>query len=297
MSHKLTLINVSEPIAVEYQGTKSKFWYSGENRSFLFKEGKIHGENWAEIIASELARLLELPSAYYLPAVNGEKRGVSTETFINEDNNERLIFANELFSRLHSDYETHKTWKQKEYELGTAFVILEKLSISKFELTCECNKYGLSPVEQFVGYLIFDCLIANQDRHHENWGLIKKQDGLILAPSYDHASSLACRESEDKRKIRLITKDKNFNIDCFATKAKTPFYNYSQEILKNRAVALECKRSYSRGTGYWKDRIGGITRNDIVTILDMLPDDWMTPIEKEFTIRLLEINRDFISAI
>jgi serine/threonine protein kinase HipA of HipAB toxin-antitoxin module len=44
----------------------------------------------------------------------------------------------------------------------------------------------------FLGYLMLDAWIANLDRHHENWGLVLTKDITgHLAPSYDHASSLA----------------------------------------------------------------------------------------------------------
>jgi hypothetical protein len=42
----------------------------------------------------------------------------------------------------------------------------------------------------FVGYVMLDAWIANQDRHHENWGALQ-DDQLRLAPTFDHGASLA----------------------------------------------------------------------------------------------------------
>jgi len=48
--------------AVEYLGTKSKFWYRNGERQMLFKaEERGTGEDWAEKIACELCALLGLP--------------------------------------------------------------------------------------------------------------------------------------------------------------------------------------------------------------------------------------------
>jgi hypothetical protein len=56
-------------------------------------------------------------------------------------------------------------------------------------------------------YLVLDALIANVDRHHENWGLLRKNvDGRwngFIAPSFDHASSLG-RELLDERREMLL---------------------------------------------------------------------------------------------
>lgn len=40
---------------------------------------------------------------------------------------------------------------------------------------------------------MLDALVANLDRHHENWGIVVDPSGLLpteLAPTFDHASSL-----------------------------------------------------------------------------------------------------------
>ena len=48
--------------AVEYLGTKSKFWYREGERQILFKaEERGTGEDWAEKVACELCALLGLP--------------------------------------------------------------------------------------------------------------------------------------------------------------------------------------------------------------------------------------------
>jgi hypothetical protein len=54
--------------------------------------------------------------------------------------------------------------------------------------------------QQFAGYMTLDALIGNTDRHHENWGILRRPTAggweSWLAPSFDHASSLG-RELQD----------------------------------------------------------------------------------------------------
>ena len=50
--------------------------------------------------------------------------------------------------------------------------------------------FGLGSGIFFVGYVLLDAWIANQDRHHENWGALRHGDELRLAPTFDHGASL-----------------------------------------------------------------------------------------------------------
>jgi hypothetical protein len=46
-----------------------------------------------------------------------------------------------------------------------------------------------SALDVFVGYIMLDAWIANQDRHHENWGAIRDAGGeLFLSPTFDHGA-------------------------------------------------------------------------------------------------------------
>ena len=62
-------------------------------------------------------------------------------------------------------------------------------------------------------YMVFDALIGNTDRHHENWGFRFKLTQLAgsyplsIAPSFDHASSLG-RECLDERCEKILRENK-----------------------------------------------------------------------------------------
>lgn len=287
----LLINNALPPQSLEHQGTKAKFWYVENGQNILFKKGKIHGENWAEVIASEMARFINLPSAEYYPAEYQGEPGVITPSFINSM--WRLIPANELFIKKNPSYALQPMWKRKDYKLNTALVLIEKLQHNS-ELPLEGTYLLLRPPEQFIGYLLFDCLIANLDRHDENWGFIHTGEKLILAPSYDHASSLACREPEKKRIDRLTTKDKGYSIESFAAKAKTPFRDIHGNQMKTSEVIDNCHKLYGYAFNYWATQFSSLSNDVLVQIMNSLPEGWMTETEKQFTIRLIEINRDLI---
>lgn len=273
----------------EHQGTKYKFWL--ENK--LFKEGKVHGENWAEILAYELALLLNIPCAEYSPAeliVDGSLiRGTLSPNFVDYKNGERLVNANELLGGwLGSLYDKTQRYKHKAYTFNRSVALFKALQ-NQIQSNCD-----FSPIQQFTGYLLLDALIANQDRHHENWGFISSANGfLYLAPTYDHGASLACRLSEKERIERLHSKDDGYKIERFVQKAKSAFY-HGEGLLKTYKLAELCFQHNPSESTFWVEKIDLLTAEDLSDVINCIPDDWMTAVEKEFTFKLLRANQQYL---
>lgn len=64
----------------------------------------------------------------------------------------------------------------------------------------------MTAFEVFAGYLVLDALVANQDRHEENWAVLRPLPGagaLTLAGSYDHGSALGFNLTDAKRVLEL----------------------------------------------------------------------------------------------
>jgi hypothetical protein len=183
----------------EQLGTKYKFWFEDEHlgRS-LFKEGRPNtGENWAERLAAELALVIGLPHAYYELAQFRERMGVISKSFVPAGG--RLIHGNELLGDVSNETNNldRKFYQDRSHTITRVFSFFRRVT----EVLPPVNFVPFGRVELaidvFVGYLMFDAWIANQDRHNQNWGLVRGfGDNIHLAPSYDHGSSMGRNETD-----------------------------------------------------------------------------------------------------
>ena len=140
--------------------------------------------------------------------------------------------------------------------------------------------------------MIFDCLIANQDRHHENWGLVVKENlKVVLASSFDHASSLGCRVTIDEIQKRLVTKDRNYTVEKFCQKAKSPFYNSKQ--LSTIGVIEHAVKHNQDAIRFWIEKLNILNSRNLSDIFDKIPKEFQED-EKiyEFMIKIIEINKN-----
>lgn len=213
---------------LEQLGTKSKFWYRDQHDNrMLFKRGRPGtGENWAEKVCCEICQLLSLPHADYdfANANGGAWKGVTSPTFV--PSGSRLILGNELLASFVPEYEKTKRYRTRQHTLGRVHVILTRFPIG-LPIAFEPPETGemAKAFDVFVGYLLLDALVGNQDRHHENWGLIfSSGEGLFLAPTFDHASSLGRNETDEIRMKRLSTNDIGYSVEAYVTKAKSALY-------------------------------------------------------------------------
>lgn len=284
---------------IEQLGTKEKFWFYDENDiKKLFKIGRPGtGENWSEKVAYELAKILNLPCAVYEFAEWNDRKGTISTSFV--EDGVRLIHGNELLVAFHDDeYPKTKKYHLTDYKLSVVITLIEN-ELSQLKLPMTTNNIIQKPIELFVGYLIFDCWIANQDRHHENWGILLGEE-VYFAPTYDHAAGLGCKVSSEEAKKRLETKDTNYNVKKFVTRAKSPFYSDVGKQLKTIEVVNILADKYPEAVCYWIDKIDEILVKDIEIILNKVPNSFINENSKKFAqqilhenkIRLLEIKKE-----
>ena len=283
----------------EQLGTKYKFWYqSGDGSQWLFKQGRPNtGENWAEKVASELCKLLALPAAHYEFASFGEKQGVISELFVPAGG--RLILGNELLARIIPGYDVTKRYVAKQHRLPYVLGILRMPRINlPIGFTAPLGIVNAADV--FVGYIMLDAWIGNQDRHHENWGLILggSDRQVSLAPTYDHASSLGRNEPDAKRQDMLTTKDRGRNIQSYVARANSAFYSAhtAQDAAKVKPLStldafIEARKVHSVASTYWLAKLEKITENELRNIFLEIPEDRITATASEFALEVLKENR------
>ena len=289
------IINVSSDASTQLEqlGTKAKFWYwSGDGRRMLFKEGRPGtGENWSEKVCCEIARQLGLPHAEYDLALWRDRKGVASPSLVPEG--DRLILGNELLVRFFDKYETTVRYRASQHTLRRAAAALQHPSI-EVPIGWHRPPEMTSAVSVFVGYLLLDALVGNQDRHHENWGLIiSTEGGLSLAPTFDHASSLGRNETDENRNERLTTKDKGHSMEAYVERARSGLYetHTSKRSMTTLGAFMEGAKIDSIAGRYWLERLVALQPHEFREILDQIPDDWISPTARNFAFAMLKINR------
>ena len=276
----------------EQLGTKFKFWYRDHNRRMLFKQGRPGtGENWAEKVCAEIAALLGLPHAPYELAVWQGLHGVITPTFVPED--ARLVLGNEIMARIVKGYEQTTTYNAREHTLSTVLTIM-KLPRLGLPLGYSAPLPISKAVDVFLGYLLLDALVANQDRHHENWAVISwSGQGITLAPTYDHASSLGRNELDETRLRRLTTRDHGDSVDAYCARARSAFYSRTPgpKPLSTFDAFAEAASSHPGAAGYWLQRLASTTLVQCDEILANVPESEMSQTAGRFALKMIEINR------
>jgi hypothetical protein len=287
--------------AMEWLGTKRKFYFSRAGVRWLFKaEERGTGEDWAEKIVCELASKLGIPHVQYELAEEYEGKtylqpGVVCPEFASKPRG--LILGNQLLWDRDPSYpkDNVQKYRVKAHTVDAVIGCIRPLSPPHQEWLANLPNGINSALEIFTGYVMLDALAANQDRHHENWGAIRTpgETVLRLAPSFDHGASLARNLTDEERKDRLRSKDIGRQIPHFAQRARSSFY---REPTDARALStFEAFQQFARHTPgaalIWLDTLRGVTEEEICAIIDKVPGERMSPITKEFTSRLILINQ------
>lgn len=288
----------------EALGTKPKFWcMDDKGQQWLFKYARPNtGEDWTEKVAAEIAELLGIPHATVdLGEFDGHQGSLSLDLTEGGERGQ-LVLGNELLVDLDPEYPAGAGFfHQSEHTVQRVITALAVAGLPR-EFLQSANEAGLKAVctatDLFIGYLMLDALIANQDRHHENWGIIIPGENIEtlpeLCPSFDHASSFAHNLSDDERNKRLKTRDRGYNMKTFAGKARSALFPAG--IGRNRALSpiaafSEAAKVSPRAAEFWLGQLGLMTDADVDDILDSVPSSRMSPVTKDFTRKLIATNK------
>lgn len=285
------MVEVVDNEQIETLGTKQKFWFRSNGIPWLFKVGRPGtGENWSEKVTCELAKLLSLPCAHYEFARWKEYDGVATPKFVPDDI--PLILGNQVLTRIANELRSSNPYKASEYTVATACGLVEGLAPRYTRLSREEVTTEMTPLQYFVGYLMFDCWIGNPDRHDENWGFtITSSTSVELAPTFDHASGLGVRETLETKRARLLTKDQGYSVESYVEKARTPFYGDAGKRLLTLDVVRELLDRYPDWVCFWVKQLNTVDAQSITTIFARLPEGKVDLADIDFAIKMLEANR------
>ena len=278
----------------EDMGTKTKFWYRDpdDDVNWLFKYPRQNtGEHWAEKIAAEVASALGVRHAKVELAQFEGDRGSATESFAR--GGRALCHGNELLEWTIGGYDPKKKFHQSEHTLANIFAGMDYV----FE-----NPEDASLAKRTLAeYVVLDALIGNTDRHHENWGLLRRLEGnglrgiLFLAPSFDHATSLG-RELLDERRNRFLKENR---VGGYAEKGRGAIY-WSEEERRGPSPLELVRRAVRTYPGFFRPAVlktAEIDESVFSQIVERIPPDWMTFSAREFALKLLYYNYEQLKEV
>ena len=294
----------SEASEVEQLGTKTKYWVRRPDGSrYLFKaEEKGTGEDWAEKIACEIAATLHLPHVHYDLAhdVLHDVPGVVSDNFIRPG--EMLVHGNELLMRHDPQYAGRYGSKQgvPGYTVAAVAEVLATLHPCPARFCEDLPPSIETALGTFIGYILLDALLANQDRHHENWAAIESGGKLWLSPAFDQGACLARNLTTEERHKRLTTNDRQQQIPHFAKRAKSEFMREptddprASKKLKTREAWSAFAALDPAAAGVWLQQLTALDEGRVRLLISMVPPHRMNRTTREFTTRLIFENRRWL---
>ena len=258
-----------------------------EGAAWLFKPCTVRpdrreGEDWAEKIAAELASAVGLPAATVQMAVRDSVPGCVSRDVKPAADWEMQNGAVPLGKVVHNF--SVKARDRTGYNLANVASVLSSAGVPP---GCALPRW-MNGFDLFCGFLIFDAYVANQDRHEENWSVLRDPAGsLMLAPSYDHGSALAFNLLDPKREKILAGSP---DLRQWVGKASAlRFEGGRHTSLVDHA--FDALQQANPQTGrFWKDRIKSIDDSTVEAIIAATPE--MSALARTFSLRLLVINRE-----
>ena len=239
----------------------------------------LKGEDWAEKIAAELASALGIPAARAELAAREGQPGVIVATVVPQGAS--LVHGNEVLSGVIAGYPKERRQEVPQYTVASVAAALDQSRVVASEGVPVGSALGV-----FVLYLALDVLIANGDRHHTNWGVLRTSDGtMTLCPSFDHASSLGFQLSDDARLRHLQAVD---GIATYAGRARSrPFEGRPAltDLLRVGLAEAPSARSVIA------DGLSTMAKAELQALVDRVPHSRMSQPCRTFVNELLLTNR------
>lgn len=276
-------------------GSKKKFWYrysaegqvasKVEESMWLFKFPQPGtGQHWAEKIAAQVASTLRIPHARVELADYEGNRGSVTESFARGGRS--LYHGNQVLERVVQGYEAGKRFRQSNHTLNNIWQAVDKTFVAE--------EAARSARRRMAEYMVLDAVIGNTDRHHENWGILRKRAGDrwrgLVAPSFDHASSLG-RELSDERREKLLTENR---VGAYAERGRGAIY-WSEGDRRGLSPLELVRQGTTRYPALFRPALSKLARlNDdlVADLVNRVPPCWMTSSSRMFVCAMMFYTRE-----
>ena len=264
----------SQDLSIQASGTREKYWMqpSQERKEkFLFKIPRVKGEIWAEKVAAEIGKSIGLTMMNVSFATHNEREGVLLENF-----SPRGIEMHDGGEILSTIVEQFNPKKLDDYSIENIIKAL--------------NHFNL--IDQFISVCVFDSLIANQDRHCENWAIMLVKGNYNFSPIYDNGASLGFNESEEV--LREYLRDE-MRFKAFTNRARTLIEVNGNRKPKVKQLMDYISVHFAKTVNREIDRIQSLDYNKLNTILDKVPDHFMSDVQRDWVVKLIAYRVDWLT--
>ena len=178
------------------------------------ENGVEQGEDWSEVVSTQVAILLGIPCATARLCTRDGRRGSLSLSIVPAG---QSLWEGRVVLQGAPGYFPHTEGKpgvdpdrpnvkRPGHSLANIVRALREVAApAGFEGPDALNGYDV-----FAGYLILDALIANRDRHEQNWAILTPDllpSVKRLSPSYDHATSLGYNLTDVARELCVADHD------------------------------------------------------------------------------------------
>lgn len=291
----------------EVLGSKPKVWLEADGGvRWLYKERHRNhtGDDWAEKIASEVAARLGIPHATVELARRNGSRGIITRDLVQELGGQELVLGNSLLVEADPGYPTGNRFHVAEHTIDRVFAALAQPFIRLPPGTPEVQEIK-TPPDLFAGFLMLDALIANTDRHHENWAIIQmnpkdSERVAVLCPSFDHAACLGHNLDDGERSERLSTRDVNRTVAAFVRSAKVRCALYRSSTDRKSLSPIGAWSAAAErvpdAARYWAGRLADLPAEMLTDIVFRVPNAIMSSTCRTFVCGMVaEIHKLLLS--
>lgn len=282
----------------ETMGTKARDWYDAREDYPDFQRGsrwllkapkRFSGEIWSEKIAYEIGKLMGLPIARVELANHKSESTTASGTislnFADHREGRSLEHGNELMEA--QSYRSNY-YKDEENQIGLD-AVYDYLEENKVAAPINAVPSGFGAPFFFTGYLVFDALIGNIDRHHQNWGVVRTSKGqLHLAPTFDHGACLG-RELQARKRANYL---RNKQVRVYATNkkgsAKIAPPGPNDRVVPFKVLDFLPGLGQDRALCFWLDRALNIDRDIVESLFDRFPPGIVEVGAQEFALQFLD---------
>ncbi len=206
------------------------------------------------------------------------------------------MLGNQLLMARDPEYPAQdgRKYKVREYTMDAVAEVMSGLRVPPAPWIKALPQGIMTALDVFSGYLLLDAWIANQDRHHENWGALSLNDTLCLAPTFDHGASLARNLTDQERQERLTTRDANRRVAAFVRKARSAFYAHIGDAkpMGTMEAWKVCAARVPQAAFLWRERLKQLNEQTVEQLLRKVPPHRMTDVCRRFTMELLKENQN-----